>query len=52
MSRAKMTRSEFKKLETILAKIELLQNSVSDSTANERLMTAKNELLRLHSEAY
>ena len=45
-----MTMKEIKKLETILAKIETLQNQISDQNAKERLEGAKSELLRLHRE--
>lgn len=45
-----MTKNEIKKLETILAKVETLQNETLDEIAKERLLFAKNELLRLFSE--
>lgn len=42
-----MTQAETAKLETILAKIEMLQNATKDRDAQERLQTAKSELLRI-----
>jgi hypothetical protein len=45
-----MTIAESKKLHTILAKVETLQNQVSDFYAKERLGAAKAELLRLLSK--
>jgi hypothetical protein len=41
-----MTKSEFKKLETILAKVENLQGRTTDAQLKERLNAAKTELLR------
>jgi hypothetical protein len=45
-----MTRAENKKLGTILAKVEALQNATSDEAAKERLGAAKSQLLRLLNE--
>jgi hypothetical protein len=42
-----VTRSEVKKLETILYKIETLQNQTRDFVAKDRLGMAKSELLWL-----
>jgi hypothetical protein len=42
-----VTRSEVKKLETILYKVETLQNKTRDFVAKHRLGMAKDELLRL-----
>lgn len=42
-----MTQIEIKKLETILAKLETLQNITKDAEAKSRMLTAKNELLRI-----
>jgi hypothetical protein len=42
-----MNASETKKLETIIGKIEQLQNRTKDVRAKDRLQTAKDELLRL-----
>jgi hypothetical protein len=40
-----MTKAQIKKLETVLAKLESLQNSVADSAIRERLGRGKSELL-------
>jgi hypothetical protein len=45
-----VSRDEVRKLETILAKIETLQNQTSDRGAKDRLGFAKDELLRLFKE--
>jgi hypothetical protein len=41
-----MTLRDIKKLETILAKVETLQNQTRDGQIKERLGSAKTELLR------
>lgn len=41
-----MTKTEEKKLETILAKTETLQNQTKDRALRERLGVAKGEMLR------
>jgi hypothetical protein len=41
-----MTKKQVEKLETILAKLEALENEVVDTSARERLSAAKRELLR------
>lgn len=41
-----MTRAEKLKLETILAKVEALQNQTNDLDLKQRLADAKTELLR------
>lgn len=46
-----MTGAEEKKLETILAKVETLQNQTKDRALRERLGVAKDELLRALREA-
>jgi len=46
-----MTKAQIKKLETVLAKLENLQNQVADRSIRERLGAGKNELLRALSEA-
>ena len=43
-----MTRVQLRKLDTILAKLETLQKQVTSAREEERLMAAKNELLRLY----
>lgn len=45
-----MTPAENKKLDTIIAKLERLQNTTSDEVAKSRLLFAKDELLRLWNE--
>lgn len=45
-----MTAAEFKKLETIIAKIETLQGQTADPNAKGRLQSAKSELIRLTQE--
>lgn len=45
-----MTKSQFQKLETIIGKIEALQGTSGDANVRSRLLSAKNELLRLYSE--
>ena len=40
-----MTKSEIRKLETILAKVETLQIETTDAVAREGLGSAKSELL-------
>lgn len=42
-----MTQRDWKKLNTILAKLETLQNETLDKDARERMQTAKSELLRI-----
>lgn len=46
-----MTPNECARLDTILAKIEALQNATADENARSRLGTAKGELLRLWNES-
>lgn len=46
-----MTKAQIKKLETILGKLENLQNQVSDASIRDRLGSGKNELLRALSAA-
>jgi len=43
-----MTKREQQMLDTILGKLEYLQNKTKDERAKERMMAAKNELLRLY----
>lgn len=43
----RMTKSEWGKLHTIIAKLEILQNETRDKQAAERMLAAKNELLRI-----
>lgn len=45
-----MTPAEIKRLDTILAKVEALQNQTQDRAAKGRLGLAKDELLRLYNE--
>lgn len=45
-----MTPGQIKKLDTILAKIETLQNQTEDRSAKGRLGLAKDELLKLYNE--
>jgi DNA-binding FrmR family transcriptional regulator len=45
-----MTAIELKRLETILGKVEALQNMTNDGNAKSRLGAAKDELLRLFNE--
>ena len=45
-----MTRAEHKRLETIIGKIERLQNQTPDLGAKDRLGKAKAELLRLRGD--
>lgn len=45
-----MTSRERQRLETIIAKVETLQNTTKDPVAKDRLGAAKSELLRLWSE--
>lgn len=42
-----MTAKEIKKLRTIIIKVEMLQSITNDKDAQERLQSAKNELIRL-----
>lgn len=44
-----MTAKEVRKLETILGKVEALQNETADLNARERLQEAKSALLRLYA---
>jgi hypothetical protein len=46
-----MKRSEFVRLGRIIFSIETLQKRTDDRAARDRLGVAKDELLRLHSEA-
>lgn len=46
-----MTKAQIKKLETVLAKLEALQNEVADRAIAERLGYGKSELLRALSAA-
>lgn len=46
-----MTKAQLKKLETVLAKLEALENEVADRGARERLRAGKNELLRAWNDA-
>jgi hypothetical protein len=46
-----MTRREIEKLRTILAKLEALQNQISDRDIAYRLGVGKSELLRALSDA-
>lgn len=41
-----MNKAEEKKLETILAKVETLENQTNDRALRGRLLCAKDELLR------
>lgn len=45
-----MTNQEIKKLETIIGKLENLQNTTDDKVARGHLQKAKSELLRLLSK--
>jgi len=45
-----MTQSQIKALETILTKVEALQNRCAQPFETDRLGKAKDELLRLHRE--
>lgn len=45
-----MTPAENKKLDTIIAKLERLQNETADDAAKSRMLFAKDELLRLWNE--
>lgn len=47
-----MSVSELKKLGVILAKLESLQNQVSDGCARDKMGRAKDELLRLWNEEF
>lgn len=41
-----MNKEQVKKLETILGKLEALENQVNDNRIRERLSSAKRELMR------
>lgn len=44
-----MTKRQIAKLDAILAKLETLENQVSDNRLRERLGAAKRELLRAYT---
>lgn len=46
-----MTKAQIKKLETILGKLENLENEVADPSIRDRLHSGKNEILRALQEA-
>ena len=46
-----MTKAQIKKLHTVLAKLETLENQVADRGIRERINSGKRELLRALSDA-